>query len=187
MPIFELGRAISVKSHVWKFGLDWLRLSRGIVVKKKKKKMKTSKNARLWSARRVLTIVESIWKSGILPYLVANRSGLRGVHNVFGDSFCRTVWGVCLDLVHFFFFSLWPWSSEVCERGVNSLKTVEFLINHPLNSIFHLRGCITFLEIVFVGQCDVFVCLNLKHFFLATKLIGPRTGCLFFKNCWFFH
>ena len=72
--------------------------------KKKKKKMKTSKNARLWSARRVLTIVESIWKSGILPYLVANRSGLRGVHNVFGDSFCRTVWGVCLDLVHFFFF-----------------------------------------------------------------------------------
>ena len=25
MPIFELGRAIPVKSHVWKFGLDWLK------------------------------------------------------------------------------------------------------------------------------------------------------------------
>ena len=25
MPIFELGWAIPVKSHVWKFGLDWLK------------------------------------------------------------------------------------------------------------------------------------------------------------------
>ena len=32
MPIFELGRAILVKSHMWKFGSDWLRLSRVIVV-----------------------------------------------------------------------------------------------------------------------------------------------------------
>ena len=31
MPIFELGLAIPVKSHVWKFGLDWLRLSRVII------------------------------------------------------------------------------------------------------------------------------------------------------------
>ena len=31
MPIFEPGRAILVKSHVWKFGLDWLSLSRVIV------------------------------------------------------------------------------------------------------------------------------------------------------------
>ena len=31
MPIFELGRAIPVKSHVWKFGSDWLSLSRVIV------------------------------------------------------------------------------------------------------------------------------------------------------------
>ena len=30
MPIFELGQAIPVKSHVWKFGSDWLRLSRVI-------------------------------------------------------------------------------------------------------------------------------------------------------------
>ena len=26
MPIFQIGRATPVKSHVWKFGLDWLKL-----------------------------------------------------------------------------------------------------------------------------------------------------------------
>ena len=31
VPIFELGRAIPVISHVWKFGFDWLSLSRVIV------------------------------------------------------------------------------------------------------------------------------------------------------------
>ena len=31
IPIFELGRAIPVKSHVWKFGSDWLSLS-GVIV-----------------------------------------------------------------------------------------------------------------------------------------------------------
>ena len=31
VPIFELGRAISLKSHVWKFGSDWLSFSRVIV------------------------------------------------------------------------------------------------------------------------------------------------------------
>ena len=38
-----------------------------------------------------------------------------------------------------------------------------------------LRGCVTFLEIVFVGQCKVFVCFDFVHFFspLAAKLIGP--------------
>ena len=33
MPIFELGRGCLDKSHVWKFGSDWLRLSRVIVRK----------------------------------------------------------------------------------------------------------------------------------------------------------
>ena len=50
MPIFELGQAIPVKSHVWKFGSDWLSLSRVIVStnihKKKKKKKKKKKNHR---------------------------------------------------------------------------------------------------------------------------------------------
>ena len=45
----------------------------------------------------------------------------------------------------------------------------------------------TVLEIVFVGQCEVFVCLDFVHFFffppLAAKLVGPRTGCQFFRIC----
>ena len=48
----------------------------------------------------------------------------KGLGVGFGDSFCRTVWGVCLSLIVYFFF-----------------------------------------------------------FPLAVKLIGPRTGCQFFKNC----
>ena len=40
IPIFELGRGFLDKSDVWKFGSDWLRLSRVIVVTKKKKKKK---------------------------------------------------------------------------------------------------------------------------------------------------
>ena len=43
------------------------------------------------------------------------------------------------------------------------------------------------LEIVFVGQCELFVCLGfveiISLFFpLAAKLIGPRMGRQFFKN-----
>ena len=37
----------------------------------------------------------------------------------------------------------------------------------------------------FVGQCEVFVCLDFGHFFffpLATKFIGPQMGCQFFKK-----
>ena len=40
MPIFELGRGILDKSHVRKFGSDWLRLSRVIMVTSKRKKKK---------------------------------------------------------------------------------------------------------------------------------------------------
>ena len=48
-------------------------------------------------------------------------------------------------------------------------------------------GCVTVLEIVFVRQCEVFVCLDFVLFFLlAAKLIGLRMGCQFFKKCWFF-
>ena len=52
-----------------------------------------------------------------------------------------------------------------------------------------LRGCVTVLEIAFVGQCEVFVCLDFVHFSffpLAAKLIGPQTGCQFFQKCRFF-
>ena len=45
------------------------------------------------------------------------------------------------------------------------------------------------MEIVFVGECEVFVCICfvvcIFFFFffpLAAKLIGPKTGRQFFKN-----
>ena len=44
-----------------------------------------------------------------------------------------------------------------------------------------------------MGECEVFVCLGfveiisfLYFFPLAAKLIGPQTGCQFFKNADFF-
>ena len=65
-----------------------------------------------------------------------------------------------------------------------------------------LRVTVSFLEIVFVGRCEVFVSfcrtvrgvclslilLNVFFFFfpLAAKHIGLRTGCQFFKNFRFF-
>ena len=42
MPIFEIVRAIPVKSHLCKFGSDWLSLSRVIVSTDKKKKIEFS-------------------------------------------------------------------------------------------------------------------------------------------------
>ena len=48
----------------------------------------------------------------------------------------------------------------------------------------------TVLKIVFVGQCEVFVCLDFVHFFfflLAAKLIGPLTGVSSLKNVDFSH
>ena len=49
--------------------------------------------------------------------------------------------------------------------GVSSLKNVDFSDTYPLNSMSHLRGCVTVLEIDFVGLCEVFVCLDFVHFF----------------------
>ena len=34
-----------------------------------------------------------------------------------------------------------------------------------LDALSLLRGCVTVLEIVFVGQCEVFVCFGFVHFF----------------------
>ena len=39
----------------------------------------------------------------------------------------------------------------------------------------HLRGYVTVLEIVFVGQCEVFVCLDFVHFFFFP---WPRSSSL---------
>ena len=44
-------------------------------------------------------------------------------------------------------------------------------------------GGVSVLEIVFVGQCEVFVCLDFVHFFpYVAELIGPRMGCQLFKK-----
>ena len=55
-----------------------------------------------------------------------------------------------------------------------------------------LRGGLSFLEIIFVGQCEAFVCLEFVEIFfffffsLAAKHIGPQMECQFFKNVDFF-
>ena len=43
---------------------------------------------------------------------------------------------------------------------------------------FHsLRGCRSLLEIVFVGQCEVFVCLGFGHFILFVYFFPwPRSS-----------
>ena len=50
-----------------------------------------------------------------------------------------------------------------------------------------LRDRWLILEVVFVGQCEVFICLGLLDYFslffpLAEMLIGLQMGCEFFKK-----
>ena len=85
-----------------------------------------------------------------------------------------------LDLVilfYLFIFFLGREAQKVREWGVNSLKTSIFQLPIPL------RGCRLLLEIVFVGQCEVFVCLGFGHsilfvyfFSLAVKLKRSANG-----------
>ena len=42
------------------------------------------------------------------------------------------------------------------------------------------------LELVFVGQCEVFVCLDFVLFSSFFSLLGLRTESQFFKKCQFF-
>ena len=85
-----------------------------------------------------------------------------------------------LDLVivfYLFIFFLGREAQKVLEWGVNSLKTSIFPLPTPL------RGCRSLLEIVFVGQCEVFVCLGFGQFILFVYFFpwplsskGPRMG-----------
>ena len=91
-----------------------------------------------------------------------------------------------MDLVilfYLFIFFLVREAQKVREWCVNSLKTSIFLLPTPL------RGCRLLLEIVFVGQCEVFVCLGFGHFILFVYFFpwprsskGPRVGRQLFKN-----
>ena len=69
-----------------------------------------------------------------------------------------------LDLVilfYLFIFFLGREAQKVRELGVISLKTSISPLPTPL------RGCRSLLEIgIFVGQCEVFVCLGFGHFIL---------------------
>ena len=66
---------------------------------------------------------------------------------------------ICID----YFFSLFfPLAAKLIslQTGCQFLKNVNFLDNGPLNAMAYLRDPWSFLEIVFVGQCEVFVCLG---------------------------
>ena len=79
-----------------------------------------------------------------------------------------------LDLVilfYLFIFFLGREAQKVREMGFNSLKTSIFPLPTPL------RGCRSLLEIVFVGQCEVFVCLGFGHFILFVYFFPwPRSS-----------
>ena len=63
------------------------------------------------------------------------------------------------------------------QTGCQFFKNVIFFDNTPLNAMAYLRDGWSFLGTGFVGQCEVFVCLEFVIFFsLAAKLIGPQTG-----------
>ena len=93
---------------------------------------------------------------------------------------------ICLDFVLTFF----PLAAKLIgpRMGRQFFKNVDFSATYPLKSVTssmsYSRGMVSVLEIVFVGQCEVFVCLDfaLTFFPLAVKLIGPRMGRQFFKN-----
>ena len=72
MPISEGGRALPAKSHVWKFGSDWLSISRVIVLTKKKKNHRCS-----WKqyASFMPIMIRVILK--FLSYAVSTDGGLR--------------------------------------------------------------------------------------------------------------
>ena len=91
-----------------------------------------------------------------------------------------------LDLVilfYLFIFFLCHEAQKVREWGVNCLKTSIFPLPTPL------MGCRSLLEIVFVGQCEAFVCLGFGHSILFVYFFpwprsskGPRMRRQFFKN-----
>ena len=66
-------------------------------------------------------------------------------------------------ILYIFFFGRKAYRSANTP-GVSSLKNVDFSNTYPRNSMSHLRVCVSVLEMIFVGQCEVFVCLEFVHF-----------------------
>ena len=78
---------------------------------------------------------------------------------------------VCLGFGYFIlfvYFFLGREAQKVREWGANSLKSSIFSLPTPL------RGCRSLLEIIFVGQCEVFVCLGFGHFILFVCFLDGR-------------
>ena len=93
---------------------------------------------------------------------------------------------VCLGFGHsilFVYFFPWPRSSKGPRMGCQFFKNVEFSVTYSLG------GCRSLLEIVFVGQCEAFVCLGFGHSILFVYFFpwprsskGMRMRRQFFKN-----
>ena len=91
----------------------------------------------------------------------------------------------CLFVLTFFF----PLAPRLISprMGHHFYKNVDISVTYPLKSVScsmsYLRAMVSVLEIVFVGQCEVFVCLDFVFTFFFP--LGPealRMGRQFFKN-----
>ena len=66
--------------------------------------------------------------------------------------------------------------------GRQFFRNVDFSVIYPLKSVScsmsYLRGTVSLLEIVFVGQCEVFVCLDfvLTFFSLGREVYRSTNG-----------
>ena len=66
--------------------------------------------------------------------------------------------GQCEVFVRLDFVNFFPLAAKLIgQRTAVSFINADFSKTYTLNSMFHLRGCMTVLEIVFVEQCEVFV------------------------------
>ena len=66
---------------------------------------------------------------------------------------------ICIGYFRSLFF---PLAAKLIgpKTGCQFLKNVDFFLTRPLNAMAYLRERVRFLEIVFVGRCEVFVCLG---------------------------
>ena len=87
---------------------------------------------------------------------------------------------VSLDFVLTFF----PFAEKLIgpRMGRQFFKNVDFSVTYPLKSVSfsmsYLRGMVSVLEIVFVEQCEVFVCLDfvVTFFSLGRRAHGSANG-----------
>ena len=128
-------------------------------------------------------------------YPLKSMSLFKGEVRLFGDSFCRRVWGTCLSWIllelFFFFFRL---AAKLIGPKIlcQFFKNCWFFPGYPLKSMSLFKGEVRLFGDSFCrrvwGTCLSWILLELFFFFfrLAAKLIGPKILCQFFKNCWFF-